>query len=916
MAKGRATSTSTKIRVRSSQSTPVTKIKESRVLGSRGIRESIARSNAERRQKHTRTTTALSHSDIPTRYDSSNEWDSYDEGFERDSYDSGHNLHDIVNGSAPLNLSHAGGEFEHLLTECLKDELAPIDHKPKDHRTRRDRTETRTQAFQRQMDGITDAYMEWVRKVGDEAMVHGPTPGQKGNVDATITLRVMDMYQTFTCVLNICDVDVNLSAAIVRQGLVPSAPLKPNFAFSIRTLEFYRITHLRCPHLTVEPFVKSLCDLHRTPFRQYLAQQFTIAYDVYFEMRTQAQQRVELFLGRIKMPAPRARTSSKARMLFTMDGNDSLKRLRSAAKAPSAGDEEDGPQLSKSNARYDSRTVPGDRYLTREEVDRWAKAELANILSEDTGGEEEPAEDNPCAGRWTNMIHEVTAKMWGIFDETGVFLALCRHGFTLVVADMVQSGELSKYPIAVTSALLDAFGEDLGGGYDIGCRFKTTVGQSDLGGLARELRFSSLVGAFHGHAHNRICQLSHLATYVNGMGLEDLEGCERFFSKSNHLAASVQYATPYHRQQKIVEYMAHTDAFETEQKLTTGEFLVKNYEQALQILATETALQKTMVDQGVESYEVFHQWLEEERTYLTALAKEPIEETQEMEYYQKLVNLRDAEDRLAEIQGTWVAYDPKANSVKTSGTKRQTNPEVRLRHAKELVERSLLAVQELEVELGTVERWTPQNEEWKRAAVLVGRRRYQRCLDELERLVVSRMFELTKMNMSQTGYKLRKHIGKALKARSQAIRTALEKYNAAAALMTPRRPVLNWDQVVEYAFLADFDLLRDTRQDIRERPWARPSARLAMDQYYKIQRAKEEIERLNIEIPRVVTHMQDEEEFLLEKTRVAEQTDPALAYHIFLYREERTRFYELHRRRFQKLARNPLFGGSIIPGNL
>ena len=35
------------------------------------------------------------------------------------------------------------------------------------------------------------------------------------------------------------------------------------------------------------------------------------------------------------------------------------------------------------------------------------------------------------------MINELTARMWGIFDETGVFLALCRHRFILVVVDMV-----------------------------------------------------------------------------------------------------------------------------------------------------------------------------------------------------------------------------------------------------------------------------------------------------------------------------------------------------------------------------------------------------------------------------------------------------------------------------------------------
>jgi hypothetical protein len=45
----------------------------------------------------------------------------------------------------------------------------------------------------------------------------------------------------------------------------------------------------------------------------------------------------------------------------------------------------------------------------------------------------------------------------------------------------------------------------------------------------------------------------------------------------------------------------------------------------------------------------------------------------------------------------------------------------------------------------------PTSAEWRAASELVGRRRYQRCLDNLEGLIVSRMFELTKMNMSQTG---------------------------------------------------------------------------------------------------------------------------------------------------------------------
>lgn len=39
------------------------------------------------------------------------------------------------------------------------------------------------------------------------------------------------------------------------------------------------------------------------------------------------------------------------------------------------------------------------------------------------------------------MKTEVTARMWGIFEETGLFLSLCRHGFVLLLADMVRSGE-------------------------------------------------------------------------------------------------------------------------------------------------------------------------------------------------------------------------------------------------------------------------------------------------------------------------------------------------------------------------------------------------------------------------------------------------------------------------------------------
>ncbi|KAJ7156602.1 hypothetical protein C8R43DRAFT_883952 [Mycena crocata] len=169
--------------------------------------------------------------------------------------------------------------------------------------------------------------------------------------------------------------------------------------------------------------------------------------------------------------------------------------------------------------------------------------------------------------------------------------------------------------------------------------------------------------------------------------------------------------------------------------------------------------------------------------------------------------------------------------------------------------------------LQIVERWTTASPKWWATVEAIKKQKYQLALDGLELLIVERIFELTKMNRSQTGYKMRKHIAKALQARSKAVKNGIDRYNAAAIVMSPPMPELTWEQVVEYAFLANFDILRDTRAEIRSRPWTRPLYRLAMDRYFKILRAREEIKRLNVEIPRVITWIRDENRCLRAKER-------------------------------------------------
>ncbi|KAF8173205.1 hypothetical protein K438DRAFT_1430407, partial [Mycena galopus ATCC 62051] len=51
--------------------------------------------------------------------------------------------------------------------------------------------------------------------------------------------------------------------------------------------------------------------------------------------------------------------------------------------------------------------------------------------------------------------------------------------------------------------------------------------------------------------------------------------------------------------------------------------------------------------------------------------------------------------------------------------------------------------------------------------------------------------------------------------------------------------------LVNYTFLADFDLLQNPDTTSSICAWAIPAARQLLDSYYKLQRAREEIQRLN-----------------------------------------------------------------------
>ncbi|KAJ7138739.1 hypothetical protein C8R43DRAFT_1089295 [Mycena crocata] len=680
---------------------------------------------------------------------------------------------------------------------------------------------------------------------------------------------------------------------------MPVAPHYPSVVITLRALEVFRVMQLRCPRLGVQAFVRALCDIHNVPPRPYLGVQFSVAFDVYLAIRDRVEGRVKEALGRdgpnwrLKNACPsctyklEGEPTLRIPILGTIDGNNSLRRFERVYREQVLEDGTVVPGGSKE--REDNRTAPGDIYLPREEVEKWSKEGLEELMKTFTPEVDE--EEDGCSERWQNMKEDVTSRAYGIYDETGIFPALCRHGFCLIMVDMIKSGELAQYGFAVANHLMRVLGP-LGLGYDIGCKFGKMVRMHPaLGDLARQTNFEALVGSFHGFGHKRLCQTKNLTMYVPGVGMEPLETCETWFSKSNALASTTRYSTAFHRQQAITSYVKHADTCDAYQGLSL--LLASKYRAALKVRKTLPALRETMLSLGVADRSVFETWLAEEREFLLSLSKEPAQETMQMEYYQKL-------------PCEWT-YDLAVQSTRQIETQR--------RHAIEMHTKSLTTVQDLELRMGVTPRWVRGGPEWVAAALLVGKRRYQRALDQLEGLVIARMFELTKVNMSGTGYKLRKHIAKALQARSKAVKAAIERYNDAAASMTPPREALTWEQVVEYAFLADFDLLREGREDIRNKLWATPGGRAAMDQHYRLLRAEEEILRLNVEIPRLVTHIHDEGAFLAHhERRLCDEGNTGLAHQVRLHRLERGRFDALHMQRLVKLGKEHGFTASLVPG--
>jgi Kyakuja-Dileera-Zisupton transposase len=124
--------------------------------------------------------------------------------------------------------------------------------------------------------------------------------------------------------------------------------------------------------------------------------------------------------------------------MLVIDGNNSAKRIS---------------QLGSHSAIDTLAFEESDYILPRSFVDSFADEVASHQTSQNEAGDitDEDLDDSPtgnstdespCWKNWKAAAAEEKKRMWGIYDETGIFACACRHGQILWFTDMVRSGEL------------------------------------------------------------------------------------------------------------------------------------------------------------------------------------------------------------------------------------------------------------------------------------------------------------------------------------------------------------------------------------------------------------------------------------------------------------------------------------------
>lgn len=279
------------------------------------------------------------------------------------------------------------------------------------------------------------------------------------------------------------------NVSLVHHGLLSSSPLYPTWAVSLHTLEIFRRLRQQVPSSGIQSYVKLICDIHSIRYNTYLNQQFSAAFDTFLLIGRTIQSRVNALLRRttphwrLKHACPgclyevKGEHSLPFKCMLSVDGGNSAKRFANAGTADTRKfsnqtdyfigrsevdlyktvvktREPKAKKNSKKNVQETTEEVDEDDADAAIELGNEEQAPETSAQPEEEwvikNVQADPTDSNSdgndiitkCVERWKANADDSKKVMFNCFDESGIFVAVCRHGFLFTAADMVCSGEL------------------------------------------------------------------------------------------------------------------------------------------------------------------------------------------------------------------------------------------------------------------------------------------------------------------------------------------------------------------------------------------------------------------------------------------------------------------------------------------
>ncbi|KAF8333829.1 hypothetical protein F5887DRAFT_892953 [Amanita rubescens] len=163
-----------------------------------------------------------------------------------------------------------------------------------------------------------------------------------------------------------------------------------------------------------------------------------------------------------------------------------------------------------------------------------------------------------------------------------------------------------------------------------------------------------MVGTFHGHAHNRACQLAcQHPMYIKGTSLTDGKGCEHVFSSSNELARSTRHCSRFHHHQAIED---HFQFWDQDKYALLSKFILNHYREATNLIHTLEQELSVIKEQLRLTDGDFEHFFEEEQKYLDNLKQMPKTNEMKIKYIHAL-------NEMAQWKLQWGAAKEEANNV-------------------------------------------------------------------------------------------------------------------------------------------------------------------------------------------------------------------------------------------------------------